>query len=64
MSEASMIVGGYELRNCVATGNATQIWEVTVPGNPTQLAMKLMLDSARKKPGKAAHPVCRQSRFL
>ena len=47
MSEP-LIVGNYELRNCVASGNTTQIWEVSQQGSPMQLAMKLMLDEHRK----------------
>jgi serine/threonine protein kinase len=50
MSENQTIVGGYELRNCVASGRTTQIWEVAEQGSTVQLAMKLMLDDARKKP--------------
>jgi eukaryotic-like serine/threonine-protein kinase len=48
VSEGEMTIGGYQLKNCVASGNTTQIWEVEVPGSPAQLAMKLMLDEARK----------------
>ena len=48
MSEGQMNVGNYELRNCVASGSTTQIWEVSQAGSPMQLAMKLMLDDARK----------------
>lgn len=47
MSE-EMVVGNYELRNCVASGTTTQIWEVAQQGSPMQLAMKLMLDEHRK----------------
>ncbi|HIE96584.1 MAG TPA: hypothetical protein EYQ63_06145, partial [Fuerstia sp.] len=50
MSEGQMTVGNYELRNCVASGTSTQIWEVVEAGTPMQLAMKLMLDDARKDP--------------
>ncbi len=35
------LVGGFELRNCVATVNATQIWEVSEQGGTAQFAMKL-----------------------
>ena len=48
MSEGVLTVGNYELRNCVATGNSTQIWEVTEQGSPAQLAMKLLLEEALK----------------
>lgn len=53
MSE-EMIVGNYELRNCVASGTTTQIWEVAQQGSPMQLAMKLMLDEHRKDPKERA----------
>lgn len=48
MSEGDMTVGGYQLKNCIASGTHTQIWEVTAMGSPMQLAMKLMLDDSRK----------------
>ncbi|MEP3481443.1 MAG: serine/threonine-protein kinase [Fuerstiella sp.] len=48
MSEGDMTVGGYQLKNCIASGSHTQIWEVTAMGSPMQLAMKLMLDESRK----------------
>ncbi|MCP4787584.1 MAG: serine/threonine protein kinase, partial [Fuerstiella sp.] len=54
MSEGQMTVGSYELRNCVASGTSTQIWEVVEAGTPMQLAMKLMLDDARKDPAEKA----------
>ncbi|MCA9008927.1 MAG: protein kinase, partial [Planctomycetaceae bacterium] len=38
----------YELVNCIATGNATQIWEVRQGGQA--FAMKLLLDEAFKDP--------------
>ena len=47
MSE-ELLVGGYELKNCVASGASTQIWEVAEPGSSVQLAMKLILDEHRK----------------
>ncbi|MCA9083219.1 MAG: serine/threonine protein kinase, partial [Planctomycetaceae bacterium] len=48
MSEGQITIGNYELRNCVASGSSTQIWEVSQPGSPMQLAMKLLLDDALK----------------
>jgi len=48
VSEDEMTIGNYQLKNCVASGNTTQIWEVSQAGSPMQLAMKLMLDEARK----------------
>lgn len=53
MSE-EMMVGNYELRNCVASGSTTQIWEVAAQGSPMQLAMKLMLDEHRKNSAERA----------
>lgn len=46
MADADKI-DDYELVNCVATGNVTQIWEVKRAGSAQPLAMKLMLDEAR-----------------
>ncbi len=49
MAEGIQTVGNYELRNCVATGTSTQIWEVTEVGSSAQLAMKLLLADALKE---------------
>ncbi len=48
MSENQNLIGGYELKNCVATGNTTQIWEVVQAGSTVPLAMKLLLPDALK----------------
>lgn len=48
VSDDDMTVGGYQLKNCIASGTHTQIWEVAEMGSPMQLAMKLMLDESRK----------------
>ena len=48
MSQDEMTIGNYQLKNCVASGATTQIWEVAEAGSPMQLAMKLMLEDARK----------------
>ena len=50
MAEGQLTIGNYELRNCIATGNSTQIWEVAEAGTPMQLAMKLLLEEAHKNP--------------
>jgi serine/threonine-protein kinase len=50
MSENQNVVGGYELKNCVASGASTQIWEVVQQGTTTPLAMKLLLPDAFKDP--------------
>ncbi len=53
MSEVESVVDGYQLLNCIATGNVSQVWEVRPPGASESLAMKLLLpeslsDSALK----------------
>ncbi|MCA9063273.1 MAG: hypothetical protein KDA96_09445, partial [Planctomycetaceae bacterium] len=53
MSEPT-IIGGYELKNCIATGSTTQIWEVVEQGSSVQLAMKLMLPEAHKEAAEKA----------
>ncbi|MBC7964389.1 MAG: serine/threonine protein kinase [Fuerstia sp.] len=50
MSENQNLIGGYELKNCVATGKSTQIWEVTQAGSTVPLAMKLLLPDSLKDP--------------
>ena len=50
MSENQTVIGGYELKNCVASGASTQIWEVTQQGATTPFAMKLLLPDALKSP--------------
>lgn len=50
MSENQNVVGGYELKNCVASGASTQIWEVSQQGATTPFAMKLLLPDAFKTP--------------
>ena len=50
MSENQNVIGGYELKNCVASGNSTQIWEVTQAGSTVPLAMKLLLPDSLKDP--------------
>ncbi len=48
MAEGQLTVGTFELHNCIASGNSTQIWEVSEPGSPMQLAMKLLLEDSLK----------------
>jgi serine/threonine-protein kinase len=50
VSDNQTIIGGYELKNCVASGASTQIWEVTQQGATTPFAMKLLLPDAMKSP--------------
>jgi serine/threonine-protein kinase len=54
VTEGTLTIGGYELRNCVATGSSTQIWEVNEQGSTVQLAMKLLLEEAHKDPAMKA----------
>jgi len=46
----SELIDDYELVNCVATGTATQIWEVKKVGATQSLAMKILLPEAFKDP--------------
>jgi len=48
VAEGQLTVGTFELHNCIASGNSTQIWEVSEPGSPMQLAMKLLLEESLK----------------
>jgi serine/threonine protein kinase len=48
VAEGQLTVGTFELHNCIASGNSTQIWEVSEPGSPMQLAMKLLLEDSLK----------------
>lgn len=41
-------ISGYELKNCIASGNTTQVWEVTEQGGTVPMAMKLLLPDALK----------------
>lgn len=50
MSLNPTTIGGYELKNCVASGATTQIWEVTQAGSALPLAMKLLLPDSLKDP--------------
>lgn len=54
MSDNPNVIGGFELKNCVATGASTQIWEVTQAGSTVPFAMKLLLPEALKDPEKKA----------
>lgn len=49
VSENENLVGGFELKNCIATGSSTQIWEVTQQGANIPLAMKMLLPDAHKE---------------
>lgn len=45
------VIDEFELKSQIANGNASQIWEVTMAGNTTPLAMKLLLP----EPAQSAH---------
>jgi serine/threonine-protein kinase len=44
------MVGGYRLRTLLATGQASQVWEVVEPNSGRHMAMKLLLPHAAKDP--------------
>ncbi len=48
MAENQNLVGGYELKNCIASGSSTQVWEVVEQGGTVPLAMKLLLPDSLK----------------
>ncbi len=50
VTEQQLTIGRYELINCIASGNTTQIWEVSETGSPMQMAMKLLFEEALKDP--------------
>ena len=52
MSDEQLTIDGYQLVNCIAAGNDTQVWEVTGEGGGQRFAMKLMLPEAFKDPQK------------
>ena len=49
VAEGQVTVGSFELHNCIASGNSTQIWEVAEQGTPMRLAMKLLLEQSHKE---------------
>lgn len=46
MSQAEVVINGYELVNCIATGTVSQVWEVKQQATGQSLAMKLLLPEA------------------
>jgi len=44
------VIGGYRLRNMLATGQQSQVWEVVEPKSGRHFAMKLLLPSAARDP--------------
>jgi len=48
VSDAELVIGGCLLRNCIATGNTSQVWEVTQQATSRQLAMKLLLPESHR----------------
>ncbi|MAG93952.1 MAG: hypothetical protein CMJ48_09410 [Planctomycetaceae bacterium] len=54
MSDAELKIDEYQLLSCIASGGQTQIWEVSIPGSPETLAMKLLLADAFAKSAERA----------
>jgi serine/threonine protein kinase len=50
----STTLDDYDLINCLATGNSTQVWEVKQKSSGQQFAMKLLLPEAFKDPEQKA----------
>jgi serine/threonine-protein kinase len=48
--ESNELIGGYKLRNCLATGQSSQVWEVIEPKSARHFAMKLLLPEATRNP--------------
>ncbi|MGH7128904.1 MAG: protein kinase domain-containing protein, partial [Planctomycetaceae bacterium] len=46
MSDGELTIDGYQLVNCIHTGNSSQVWEVREQVGSRQLAMKLLLPEA------------------
>lgn len=44
------MIGPYKLRNCLATGQSSQVWEVVEPKSGRHFAMKLLLPEATRDP--------------
>jgi eukaryotic-like serine/threonine-protein kinase len=49
VANEELTVGNYKLVNCLASGQHSQVWEVT-DGSPRRLAMKLLLPQSLKEP--------------
>lgn len=54
MSEATTNIDGYDLLNCIATGNVSQVWEVKQVASGQSFAMKLLLPEAFVDPEQKA----------
>lgn len=46
--ESNELIGGYRLRNLLATGQSSQVWEVVEPKSARHFAMKLLLPEATR----------------
>jgi serine/threonine-protein kinase len=46
--ESNEVIGGYRLRNLLATGQSSQVWEVVEPKSGRHFAMKLLLPEATR----------------
>jgi serine/threonine-protein kinase len=54
VSDEQLTLDGFQLVNCIASGNDTQVWEVLNEGGGQRFAMKLLLPEAFKNPQKKA----------
>ena len=50
MEEKAEFIGGYQLRNLIATGQSSQVWEVVEPSSKRHFAMKMLLPEAATNP--------------
>ena len=50
MSDTNSTLDGFELLNCIATGNLSQVWEVKEIASGQSYAMKLLLEEALADP--------------
>ncbi len=50
MSDSNSTLDGFELLNCIATGNVSQVWEVKEISSGQSYAMKLLLEEALADP--------------
>jgi serine/threonine-protein kinase len=46
VADEEFVIDSYQLVNCVATGNYTQVWEAMAKGSSNRVALKLMLKEA------------------
>lgn len=49
MSEGELKIDDYQLINCIATGNYSQVWEASLGGSSEHVAIKVLLPDALKE---------------